>query len=236
MSQMPEITPELLAQFTANLTDSTPVPGDFGDVFDAWIGGASIAKRAVTIYGQPGLRAEYDKLEAELRLAEAEVEQGVEMAGGEAAAIRAKMGDVHARWVASKSLWTVQAIEPSRVEELRLEDPVLVEPVAPAPVPDDAPEAVRAAAQTAVEAYRLALVRHRLEVAFRVAAEVVETIEYTDGRTQTGITVDQLRRLAGVLGSTQVFRLSNVAQVSGAGEVTVPAPFSRPSSSSTETS
>jgi len=38
---------------------------DFSDAFDDWIGGASISKRSLVIFGKPGLYARMQELERE---------------------------------------------------------------------------------------------------------------------------------------------------------------------------
>src|SRR5690554_2188570 len=77
------VRPRRLAVSEHPITPSESVPADFADVFDEWIGGATIAKRSVPIYGKPGLYAEFQDLERRLELLESLGEDGGEFAGSE---------------------------------------------------------------------------------------------------------------------------------------------------------
>lgn len=234
MTEFANLPPEYLAAAAA-VTESTPVPQEFADVFDDWIAGAAITRRAVTIYGKPNLAAEYETLERDLAMLDDE-DQGGELAGGPKSKILARMAELHDEWVASKSVWTVAGVTPTRVEELRLQEPVLVEPLKPTPVAEDADDEARLAYVEAHSAYLVALLAHQLEMAYRIVADAVVKAEFGDGRTKVGITVDQVRALGARLGDRQVRKLANAAQAADAKDVVIPAPFSRRNSSNTPAS
>lgn len=235
---------------------SESIPTDFADAFDDWIGGATVAKRSLPIYGKPGLFAEYEALERELQLAERYEEHGAEFAGSPTRTIEARMQEIHDEWMASKSTWTVRAIDGDEIEAIKAEDPPLVEPKAPAAPKPPAPLPAKRTAQDekrftlesqefdkAKAEYEAAMVEHEPlakayneELNYRVLSHVVERVEFADGRVIDGVTVDQLRRLRGSLGEKQILALFNAAMLAAMQESEIPAPFSRTTSESGRTS
>src|SRR5690606_14927286 len=177
-------------------------PADFADVFDEWIAGASINKRSVTIYGKPGLAAEYEQLERDLEVAEEAEKHGAELAGSEVRRITARMEELYGEWQASKSTWTVRGVSSEMAERLKAAEPArvepepLVEPKAPV-LPERATEQQRKSHTIAMQeydaklaAYREALPEHTQAVeAFndalnlRYITAAVLKIEFADGRT-----------------------------------------------------
>lgn len=235
--------------------DSQIVPTDFTpDAFAEWIGGATIAKRSVTIYGKPGLYAEYETLTRDLEIAQADEGDG-EMAGSESARIRARLEEIYAEWMASKSTWTVRALTSEELSALgdADEDRGYDELVAPEPpVPPTAPEPpAKNAGETARRAHTVATQRHQAamdqhtkdrrahsaakgayeaEMNLRGVAEAFDSIEFPDGRTVETITVEQLRTMRATLGDIQIHRLVVAAANAAVEEPVIPAPFSPRSS------
>ena len=230
---------------------STPAVTDFADAFDDWIGGASVARRSLPIYGKPGLYAEYEQLERDLAAADAAAEQGTELAGSGTSRILARMEELHAEWVASKSTWTLEAVDVDGFDALAAAEPALTAPVRPvAPVtpqtgqaPAEVAAAARAEHEAALKAHETAMVDYAAAkkafdraMELRVIAAAVVRIEFADGRVADTISVAQLEQLRARLGSRQIYALAAAAQSAALGDLVVPAPFSRRSSVSDPTS
>lgn len=236
------------------IAPSESVPADFADAFDEWIGGATIAKRSVPIYGKPGLYAEFQDLERRQALLESLGEDGGEFAGSESSKIEQRMRELYDEWQASKSTWTVRAVDSDELDELKVQEPALVEPTppekpdAPAPLPakHDAAEAKRFTLDTqkhraAMDQYEAAVADYEpkakaysLELAYRTIAACVVKVEFADGRTIDHVTVEQVRRLRESLGERQILSLTTAAQLAALQEPEIPAPFS-PRTSQDET-
>lgn len=236
------------------ITPSESVPAEFDSVFDDWIGGATISKRSVPIYGKPGLYAEYQELERRLSLLEDMGEAGAEFAGSESGQIERRMREIYDEWQASKSTWTVRALDFDEVDELKAQEPALVEPkapekpAAPAPLPakHDAQDSKRFTLETqkyqaAMDQYDAAMAEYEpkskvfnLELTYRTIAATVVKVEFADGRTLDRVTVEQVRRLRETLGERQILSLSSAAQLAALQEPELPAPFS-PRTSEEET-
>ena len=220
----------MMGQAAAIVTDSTPTPVDFGNDFDAWLGGATIAKRSVQMYANAGLYAEYQQLERDLQVAQASAADG-EMAGSGVARIEARMAEVYDEWQASKAVWTVHAIDRARVDELAAREPVLVAPVEPEK--DENGGWVDA---TAGAVHEKATEVYAREVAIRVIADATVSVVFGNGASVHSVTVDQVRRLHKTFGDAQLVRLRNAAQLAAMQEAVIPAPFSRENSSTDQTS
>lgn len=88
------------------------------DFFDEWIEGASPSRRSVTIYGKPGLYAEYTRIRAELEVAQAAAKVG-ELGGSGVAALQAREDELYDEWMASKTVWTVERLDPEASDRIR---------------------------------------------------------------------------------------------------------------------
>ena len=83
--------------------ESEPVPVDFASAFDDWIAGASVSARSVTVYAKQGIRAEYDKLEAELAIAQRVADEDKSLGDQGVASIHERMEALYNEMLASKS-------------------------------------------------------------------------------------------------------------------------------------
>jgi len=122
-------------------TDETGLPEDPAefDLMD-WLNTGTIARRRVTIYNDPSLVDEFERIEA--RLAElgwsddetpgqAKADAPlVDPAAEEIEDLLAERDSVIARWDAAKSVWTVRAVSQTEVERSFDEVPI---PKAPTP-------------------------------------------------------------------------------------------------------
>lgn len=233
-----------------NLTESDPVPADFeGDAFDEWIGGATVSKRSVPIYGKPGLFAEYEDLERQREKAVDEQKGGAELGGSGIVAIDERLAEIYEEWMASKSTWTVRALDEDEIKAVgaTVDEAIGEEPVEPKPEhpkPADLPknhsdqqakshtikmqayEAAKPAHDAALKVYAEAHKAYIDELNFHLIAAAVERIEFANGRVQSEITVEQLRALKKRLGERQLMSLLNAAQLAIYVEPEIPAPFS----------
>lgn len=236
------------------ITPSESVPADFDSIFDDWIGGATIAKRSVPIYGKPGLYAEYQELERRLELLDSLGE--TEFAGSESSQIERRMRELHDEWQASKSTWTVRAVDFDELDELKAQEPALIEPkeperpTAPAPLPakHDVQDAKRHTLETQkyraeMDQYDAAMAEFEpkvkafnLELGYRTIAATVVKVEFADGRTLDRVTVEQVRRLRETLGERQIQSLITAAQLAALQEPEIPAPLSQRTSEDETTS
>ncbi len=242
--------------------DSQIVPTDFGpDAFAEWIGGATIAKRSVVIYGKPGLYADYEQTARDLEIAEAAEADGGELAGSQTARLRARMAEIHDEWMASKSIWVVRALTGEELGALSNADETKgytelvapVEPERPAP-PQALPKSANDTAQRAhavamqrheaamaayakdIAAYQTAATQYNAELNLRGVVEALVSITFADDRTVEAITVDQLRTMRATLGDIQILRLATAAQAAAIEEPVIPAPFLPRSSETPPTS
>lgn len=208
-------------------TTSEALPTDFENAFDDWIGGATISKRSVLIYGKPGLFADFEQLEREHNVA-SEIEKHEKSLGGtELAAIEVKMQTLYDEWQASKSTWVVRALDADQFEELRAQFDAPDEPVEPAKGADDA---AKAAYAKAVKAYERETIRIANELNLAIIAKAVTRIEFANGKSADSISVEQLRTMGKRLGERQLLSLINASQLAMYQEPEIPAFFSRDSS------
>jgi len=129
-----------------------------------WITGTSYAQAKVTIYRNPALIAEYEPLLERIKELEAkEVPADDPEAGlgdetpttinAELEKLYIEAERLHAKYESDKEVWTLRALEPSEITELRDVEP---RPVAPKVLPSDADDAARGAHQLARDAYQKA--------------------------------------------------------------------------------
>jgi hypothetical protein len=237
-----------------DLTASEPIPTDFeGDAFDDWIGGATVAKRSVAIYGKPGLYAEYQELERERERIEAENKAGGEMAGSGLARVDGRMAEIYDEWMESKSTWIVRALDEDQTKaiEAELGDGPLKpdELVKPAPLPAKRTEqqakshtlrmqeyeAAKPAYDEAVKEYEAANDEYVTKLNLHIIAAAVERIDFANGRVQDSITVERLLSLKKKLGERQLLKLINASQLALLAEPEIHAPFSQDSSETDQT-
>lgn len=204
---------------------SDPVETDFSDFFDEWIGGASPARRSVTIYGKPGLFAEFQQLQRQIDIEEAAAKSGgEEMAGSQVKKWRQRQEEIYDEWEASRTTWVLERTGEDAIEAAKSD---LVEPVEPA---DDASDQEKAAYAQAVEEYSD-------EINLRlIVASVVEVRDAQGEVRQKSVTVAQLRKMATVFGQPQMLRLMAGVTEATYGDTVIPAPFSQGSSEDDPTS
>jgi len=178
---------------------------DFASAFDDWIGGASINKRSVPIYGKPGLYARWQELDREHRkLTEAANGEG-SLGDANVAAIEDEMTALEAEWEASKSVWVVRPI--SEADRFRIEADMGDAPLKPVQPPAGAPDAERATYERKRKVYELAKNAYADRVNIQIIAAAVESITFADGRVAHGVTVEQIETMRTALGEAQLLRL-----------------------------
>lgn len=234
-------------------TASDPIPADFeGDAFDDWIGGATVSKRSVPIYGKPGLYAEYQELERERERIEEENKGGGEMAGSGLSKIDTRLAEIYDEWMASKSTWIVRALDGDETKAIEAElgeGPMkpdeLVKPELPVKHTDTqarahtlkmrAYEEAKPAYDEAVKEYEAANDEYVTQLNLRILAEAVERIDFANGRSRDSITVEQLQAMKKKLGERQVLKLIHASQLAHLAEPEIHAPFSQDSSETDQT-
>lgn len=228
---------------TFELAESEAVePADFADAFDDWIGGATLSKRAVTVYGKPGLAAEFEALQAELETLPDEGESSLSEGGGRRAEIDARLTDLHDEWLASKSVWIVEDVSSviAEIREATGEKPEEPEPLDEPFLRPNSSEQQKRIHNVQMQAYLKAKPEHDAKVhayekamevwhadyALNLVARATVEIRFSDGRKSGGVTVDQLRQMRERLGELQLLRLNEAAQRAMMEEPVIEAPFS----------
>lgn len=164
-----------------------------GGFFDDWIAGASTARRAVVIYGKPGLYAEYQQIDRELTIAKAEAAEGGgdEMGGSPVRRLERRLQALYEEWEASRTTWVVEMIDDDLIDAIKaqLAEQEVLEPkqpeeperpAAPQPLkdlPGNATEAQKRSHTVKKQAYDAARVEHEAAV----AAWQVDYEAYTTG-------------------------------------------------------
>lgn len=201
-----------------------PIPeGDFD--LDEWLSTGTLARRAVPIYNDPSLAAEFDVLAQRLSELEA-MTKGDESSVGESAEITEvyeQMTAVHERWEASKATWTVRALTEDEVKAIAEEHPD--------PEPPEILRAKResgqvwsdeqrAEGQAFLAAREEALTERNLAM---IALAVVEVA--TSRGSANSVTVEQVRKLRGrPHGKQQVQRLIEAVTSATTGDIEIPRP------------
>jgi len=126
-----------------------------------WIYGTSYMQAKVTIYRNPALLAEYEPLLERIENLEQASGKNDPEAGLTDASTSAELEELYAkadalaaRFEADKEVWTVRALEPHEVTDLR---DSIKRPTAPAPLPRDADDATREAHQAEKDEYNKAM-------------------------------------------------------------------------------
>lgn len=242
-----------------DLTESQAIPADFdeGDAFDDWIGGATVSKRSVPIYAKPGLFAEWEQVERDIEIAEAEEGGGKEMGGSESSRLKARLEEIYHEWMESKSDWVVRALDEDDLKEIvealkeeGTEEPeALPRPVEPKPLPakhsdqqgkahtlaTNEYDAAKVEYDAALPDHQKAVSAYADELNFRIIAVAVDRITFASGRVQNEINVAQLRKLKKTLGERQLLKLIEASQLAMFQEPEIHAPFSRDSSEDDQT-
>lgn len=224
-------------------TDVTITPADFGDVFDDWIGGATLAKKSVDIYGRPDLYAEFEKLDRQLKaeLAVRGDDDEPAMDDSVVSDLEQQLVDLYEKWEASKSTWTVRAMPRDAGKAIAREHP---DQTAVEPLPEDADETAVAAHQSAVDAFEAQSDARN----YAILEQVITRIEFSEGRVieaviaddghtmvRPAITTKQLATMRARLGDWQYIKLIQASKLAASTEPVIPAPFSRTSSRSDQT-
>lgn len=208
----------------------TPITADeilADDAFDEWLSTGTLARRAVEIYNNPDLAAEYDVLAMRLAEAQAAAPQDAEASIGDndpVAAVLAEMEALHEKWQASKAVWIERAVEEHESKAIVDEVP---EPPIPALLSGDKPEPgspeheARLAAGQAYLAERERVITERNLRLIALATVEVRTARGVVKR----VTVEQVRRLRGrPHGKQQTQRLIEAIESATSGDVEVPRP------------
>ncbi len=222
--------------------DTTTSPADFADVFDDWISGATLGQRSVEIYGKPGLFAEYEQLDRELKVAEAardDVEASLEddRVGG----IQERMAALYEEWMTSKSVWTIRALPKPIAAALSKQHP---ETKAPGELAVDADESTKQA-----HAAQTALFEQQADARnYAILEQTVVRVEFGDGRVvepvraadgvwfeTPAVNAARLATLRDKLGDMQFIKLIAAGKQALVGEPVIPAPFLRASSKTDRT-
>lgn len=204
----------------------TPISEAVFDL-DEWLSSGTLAKRAVEIYNDPALVAEYDILSQRLAAAQAADPAGAEetMAGGPVAEIIEAMQRLHERWEASKATWTVRALTEDEVKAIvdSHPDPEIPEIIrGKKAVGEVWTDEQRAAGAAHLDAREAVMTERNLAM---IALAVTEV--RTPRGVAAGVTLEQVRRLrARPHGKTQTIRLVEAVESATAGEVEVPRPTS----------
>lgn len=218
-------------------TDATISPADFGDAFDAWIGGATLSQKSIDIYGNMGLFAEYEQLERELKVAKAAAAgEEASMEDSRVADIEQRMLELYDAWMASKSTWTVRGITQADSRALSDLYPEI-------PLPADLPAGADAETKAKYDAAVAAFDKRSDERNYAILERTVLRIEFADGRVMAAvlgddqitvetpaITATQLAKLRERLGEVQYIKLIGASKLAAVKEPVIPAPFSRSSS------
>lgn len=254
---------------TENIPDLTnlasePVEADFADIFDDWIGGATIAQRSVQIYGDPALYAEYEKLNRQLAIEKQVAEAEPSLGDKKVSKLEEQITDLANRWDASMSMWTVRGL--TSEEQTKATEPMDEPPAEPdepeRPIlPRNANEQARKNHTLAMKAYEAEKTTYDGEFAIyapkikafnrelnlHLVSAAVLKIEWPDGRVKAAeltddyemvtpaVTVEQLARLRKRLGDLQIVRLLQASQLATLEEPELTAPFSQSSSQDDQT-
>jgi hypothetical protein len=192
---------------------------------DEWLSTGTLAKRAVEIYNDPALVAEYDILSQRLAAAQAADPAGAEetMAGGPTTDILYAMAELHAKWEASKATWTVRALTEDEIRAIvdAHPDPVIPEIIRAAKKPGEVWNDEQIAAGAAHLEAREAVMTERNIAMIALAVTEVRTAK----GARRSVTVEQVRRLrARPHGKAQTNRLVQAVESATSGEVEVPRP------------
>lgn len=246
-------------QTTPTLDAGEAVPVDFD--LDAWLDGGSVSQRSVPIYSRPDLIADFEEWERRYALAEERAKgQSEETSLGDTDELDALKGEgeeIHAKWLASKAEWRVRALDDEdEIRPITGRKPIYDDlPEFPEPEPKQPrdfghgkPSEAYVAAHTAWRARRDAYLAEQKpaqdgldkkrseaedEANLEMIAAAVVSIEFANGRTACGVTVDQLRKMRKVIGTRQVTRLLHAATLATMAEPTMPVPSSRTTSKPT---
>jgi hypothetical protein len=194
---------------------------------DEWLSTGTLARRAVPIYNDPALVAEYDVLAQQLTEAQGAVESQDATMGdaGAMAEIYQRMAELHARWQASKATWTVRAVDETELKAITDAHP---DPEIPAfMLTPKKPGAVWNEEQLAAGAKY----REEREAALTERNIAMIALAVVEVRTPRGVvrsvSVDQIRKLrARPHGKVQTQRLIDAIASATSGEVEVPRPTS----------
>jgi hypothetical protein len=206
-------------------TDATLTEDDFD--LDEWLSTGTLAKRAVEIYNDPALVAEFDILSQRLTAAQAANPSGAEetMAGGPVSDIIEEMHRLHARWEASKATWTVRALTEDEVRAIvdAHPDPVIPEIIRTPKKPGEVWSDEQLAAGAAHLEAREAVMTERNLAMIALAVTEVRTPK----GVRRSVTIEQVRKLRSrPHGKAQATRLVQAVESATSGEVEVPRPTS----------
>lgn len=229
---------------TTDPADVTVDPSAFGDELDAWIGGATLARRSVDIYARPDLYAEFEELDRQLQLAQkarkdGDVEESLE--DSSVVDIEQRMVDLHEQWAASKSTWIIRGLPRGVYQHLSRSHPEVPAPAVPS---QDASAETLAAYKAAVEVFTAAAdarnyaILEQAVVEVRLASGKVTVVDI-DPETQLVrtplVNAARLDAMRSSLGEWQYIKLINASKLAATQEPVIPAPFLRSSSKTART-
>ncbi len=193
---------------------------------DEWLSTGTLARRAVPIYNDPALVAEFDMLQQRLTDAASRVVVGDASMGDSAEVneLYEQMQALHARWEASKATWTVRALTEDEVDEITAAHP---DPDVPNILGGDKPavgtpehDARLAAGQEYLAAREKVVTARNLAMIARAVVEI-----RTSKGVRRSVTIEQLRRLrARPHGKSQTQRLLDAVASATTGDVDIPRP------------
>ncbi len=216
---------------------------------DAWIAGAKIAERSVTVYSKPGLRAVHDDLARQYDIARAGRDAtSADMSDSTLTDLIEKLDRVRAEFLSSAVTWYVRALDEDDLDSIRVaveQAPVKhpgEQPEAPPALPEDADEPTRQAHEQAVQDYTVQLRTYVRQLAdfqaFRNAhliANATTLLRDAQGRETRDVTADQVLKLQKLLGAAQQQALLDSIAEAATDEPEVPVPFWHESSPDDQT-
>lgn len=236
--------------------DLTPEfePTDFDDALDSWIGGASLTRTSVPVYGNGAV---VERMHEITRLLS---ESGVEIsaAGDVSLGDEGNDGDLIAEYEslfeqreASKSVWVIEDVS-SVIDEIRDAAGEAPEPPEPLEEPylrPNASEQQKRAHNIAKQAYLKAKPEYDEKMrafekaatawadnfALRLIERAVVEIRFTDGRKAPGISFEKLREVRNRIGERQLLAVKNGIDALMKNEPVIEVPFSQPPSDDDQT-
>lgn len=196
---------------------------------DEWLSTGTLARRAVEIFNDPALAAEYDVLAirlAEAQSAEPQDEEASVGGGGAVEDILTEMRALHEKWQASKATWTVRALTEDEVAGLTEQHP---DPEIPAILAGDKPEPGTPEHEARLaEGQRYLAEREKASTERYLAMIALAVVEVATPRgTAKNVTLEQVRRLrTRPHGKAQTQRLIDAIVSATNGDVDVPRPTS----------
>lgn len=203
--------------------DSTAIPaGD--DWFDSWISTGTVSQRSVDVYGRPDLYAQYENLERQYAIAQAQEKNGgaerdlTEMSASNQ--ILEDMEKLYAAWTASKTTWFIRALNEDEIDKIKDEADFPTEPKFKEGMAEGAKKEVQSR-------YEKELTRANSKSNFgMISAALVEVKNSKGDVVKKEITAAEVEKMRAKIGDLQILRLVSAAMVASTQEPTMPVPLS----------